>query len=107
MGLDWSGLTTDLNTFDSQEDRAVDFANHAVQLYQEETLWQQKQQNGYQLIKANFNQDNIKTTLLSTIQKIGDNLQTHRTQNFIGQMLQHHHLKSTQYMAQWIEAKNS
>ncbi len=107
MGLDWSGLTTDLNTFDSQEDRAVDFANHAVQLYQEETLWQQKQQNGYQLIKANFNQDNIQTTLLSTIQKIGDNLQTHRTQNFIGQMLQHHHLKSTQYMAQWIEAKNS
>jgi glycosyltransferase involved in cell wall biosynthesis len=107
MGLDWSGLTTDLNTFNSQEDCAVDFANHAVQLYQEETLWQQKQQNGYQLIKANFNQDNIQTTLLSTIQKIGDNLQTHRTQNFIGQMLQHHHLKSTQYMAQWIEAKNS
>jgi glycosyltransferase involved in cell wall biosynthesis len=106
MGLDWSGLTTDLNTFDSQEDRAVDFANHAVQLYQEETLWQQKQQNGYQLIKANFNQDNIQTTLLSTIQKIGDNLQTHRNHNFIGQMLQHHHLKSTQYMAQWIEAKN-
>jgi glycosyltransferase involved in cell wall biosynthesis len=107
MGLDWSGLTTDLNTFNSQEDCAVDFANHAVQLYQEDTLWQQKQQNGYQLIKANFNQDNIQTTLLSTIQKIGDNLQTHRTQNFIGQMLQHHHLKSTQYMAQWIEAKNS
>jgi len=106
MGADWSGQITDLSAFDSQEDSAVDLANHAVQLYQEETLWQQKQQNGYQLIHANFNQDKIQTTLLSAIQKIRDNLQTHRTHNFIGQMLQHHHLKSTQYMAQWIEAKN-
>jgi hypothetical protein len=54
----------------------------------------------------NFNKEEIQTTLLARIVDIQDNLSTHRSNNFIGQMLQHHHLKSTQYMAQWIEAKN-
>jgi glycosyltransferase involved in cell wall biosynthesis len=34
------------------------------------------------------------------------NLQRERGDNFIGQMLRHHSHKSTQYMGQWIEAKN-
>ncbi|MFT6992770.1 MAG: glycosyltransferase involved in cell wall biosynthesis [Paraglaciecola sp.] len=106
MGLDWSGLTTDLTQFDNQENSATDFAKHAVQLYQNEVLWQQKQQHGYQLIKTNFNKEEIQTTLLARIVDIQDNLNNHRSNNFIGQMLQHHQLKSTQYMAQWIEAKN-
>jgi hypothetical protein len=37
---------------------------------------------------------------------IADNLKEHRMQNFMGQMLKHHTMKSTLYMAQWIEAKN-
>ena len=105
-GLDWSGLTTDLAKFGSHEDSAEDFAKHAVQLYQDEVLWHQKQQHGYQLIKANFNKDEIQLKLLARIVDIDDNLDSHRANNFVGQMLQHHHLKSTQYMAQWIEAKN-
>jgi glycosyltransferase involved in cell wall biosynthesis len=119
MGLDWSGFITDLTHFDNQEPsnktntetnaetNAEDFANHAVQLYQDEVLWQQKQQQGYQLIKANFDKDEIQAELLTRIANIEDNLVKHRTNNFIGLMLQHHQLKSTQYMAQWIEAKNS
>lgn len=106
MGLDWSGLTTDLTQFDNQENSATDFAQHAVQLYQNEALWQQKQQHGYQLIKTNFNKEKIQANLLARIVDIQDNLNNHRSNNFIGQMLQHHQLKSTQYMAQWIEAKN-
>ena len=106
MGLGWPGLTIDLTNFDSQEASAADFANHAVQLYQDEVLWRQKQELGYQLIKKHFNKDKIQTKLLARIANIKDNLNSHRTKNFIGQMLQHHQLKSTQYMAQWIEAKN-
>jgi hypothetical protein len=110
MGLDWPGLTTDLNTFDSVEDSAkniaADFAKNAVRLYQEESLWKQKQQQGYQLIKANFAKDQIQAKLLAKIADIQDNLSIYRSTNFIGQMLLHHQLKSTQYMAQWIEAKN-
>ena len=106
MGLDWPGLITDLTNFDNQEASAEDFANHAVRLYQDETLWQQKQVYGYQLIKTHFDKDKIQSKLLTRITDIEDNLDFHRATNFIGQMLQHHQLKSTQYMAQWIEAKN-
>jgi hypothetical protein len=77
-----------------------------VLLYQNEALWQQKQQHGYQLIKTNFNKEKIQANLLARIVDIQHNLNNHRSNNFIGQMLQHHQLKSTQYMAQWIEAKN-
>jgi len=105
MGLPWPGLVTDLTESSTSEQNIESIANNAVQLYQEQQMWQQKQALGYALIKQNFNQENIQTTLLSAIQKTRDNLQTHRTSNFIGQMLQHHLLKSTQYMAQWIEAK--
>ena len=110
MGSDWSGLTTDLTNFDNQEgnteNNAISFANHAAQLYQDEVLWQHKQKNGYQLIKANFDKDDIQSRVLARIIDMQDNLESHRANNFIGQMLQHHQLKSTQYMAQWIEAKN-
>jgi glycosyltransferase involved in cell wall biosynthesis len=106
MGLDWSGLTTDITHFDNQEDSAADFAKHAVQLYQNEALWLQKQKQGYHLIKTNFDKKQTQAKLLARILDIQDNLSTHRFNNFIGQMLQHHHLKSTQYMSQWIEAKN-
>jgi glycosyltransferase involved in cell wall biosynthesis len=106
IGLDWSGLTTDLTQFDNQENSATDFAKHAVQLYQNEVLWQQKQKHGYQVIKTNFNKEKIQANLLARIVDIQHNLNNHRSNNFIGQMLQHHQLKSTQYMAQWIEAKN-
>jgi len=106
MGLDWSGLTTDLTAFDNDEDRAIDIAKRAVQLYQDEVLWQQKQENGYGLIKTNFDKDKIQATFLTCLIHIENNINSHRSNNFIGQMLQHHQLKSTQYMAQWIEAKN-
>jgi glycosyltransferase involved in cell wall biosynthesis len=106
MGLDWAGLITVSTDFDNQENMAIDFAKHAVQLYENQALWHKAQKQGYQLIKTNFDKDKIQAKLLARILIIQNNLDTHRSNNFIGQMLQHHHLKSTQYMAQWIEAKN-
>ena len=35
-----------------------------------------------------------------------ERLTQHREQNVIGQLLNHHTLQSTKYMAKWIEAKN-
>jgi glycosyltransferase involved in cell wall biosynthesis len=106
MGLDWAGLITVSTDFDNQENIAIDFAKHAVKLYENQALWYKAQKQGYQLIKTNFNKDKIQAKLLARILIIQNNLDTHRSNNFIGQMLQHHHMKSTQYMAQWIEAKN-
>ncbi|MBU3003550.1 glycosyltransferase family 4 protein [Paraglaciecola arctica] len=115
MGVEWPGLTSEL-TYNSsseitQSDQhlvwAKDLATNAVQIYQDEQLWIQKQKAGYSLIKKHFDKDTIQTRLMQRILDIQQNLHQHRCNNFIGQMLQHHLLKSTQYMAQWIEAKNS
>jgi len=40
------------------------------------------------------------------LQQLQQTLDSHRLANFTGAMLRHHSMKSTQYMAQWIEAKN-
>ncbi len=45
--------------------------------------------------------------LITRIEALLPRLAEHRLQNFTGAMLQHHQHKSTQYMSQWIEAKNS
>ncbi len=44
---------------------------------------------------------------MQTITQLQSDLNTHRNKNFVGAMLNHHHHKSTKYMAQWIEAKNN
>ena len=44
--------------------------------------------------------------LVECIERCRTGLEQHRRNNFTGAMLRHHQHKSTQYMAQWIEAKN-
>lgn len=43
---------------------------------------------------------------MARLETLGRTLDQHRLKNFTGAMLRHHTMKSTQYMAQWIEAKN-
>ncbi|WP_100658275.1 glycosyltransferase family 4 protein [Alteromonas flava] len=45
--------------------------------------------------------------LVEYIQQAKQDLAGRRSRNFIGAMLRHHHLASTQYMGQWIEAKSA
>ena len=44
--------------------------------------------------------------LVQRIEACRAQLEAHRRNNFTGAMLRHHQHKSTQYMSQWIEAKN-
>ncbi|MCF2948977.1 glycosyltransferase family 4 protein [Paraglaciecola aquimarina] len=106
MGKPWPGYITELTHSIDLKQHAKDFAVKAVELYQNQTSWQQYQSLGYELLIANFDKELIQQKLASRLNSIGLGLIKHRNDNFIGQMLQHHHLKSTQYMSQWIEAKN-
>lgn len=85
---------------------AEEIANAAVRLYQDQALWDQAQQAGTQLLQARYQHQQHCKSLIQRIERLRQNLPAHRTANFIGAMLRHHHHKSTQYMAQWIEAKN-
>ncbi|MFT5676260.1 MAG: glycosyltransferase involved in cell wall biosynthesis [Paraglaciecola sp.] len=97
QNLPWSGEVAD---------SADQFAHLAVELYQNQSQWQDHQLQGYTLLQKIFDQDILEPRLSQKIIQTKQNLTEHRLQNFVGNMLQHHQHKSTQYMAQWIEAKN-
>lgn len=85
---------------------AVDFANRAVALYHDEVQWQQARAAGYHLLTERYSQSVHGPALIDKLRYCQKNLQQLRVTNFTGSMLRHHSHKSTQYMSQWIEAKN-
>jgi len=87
-------------------DSAEEIAHRAVQLYRDAGQWQQAQERGYAILRQRFDKQQHNHNLLTKIQRLREQLDQHRLNNFTGAMLRHHLHKSTQYMSQWIEAKN-
>lgn len=88
------------------ENSAQSFADAAVALYESDDAWYKSQQQGFDILQQYFMKDNHAVLLMERIQSLQHNLLQERQQNFVGVMLRHHLHKSTQYMSQWIEAKN-
>ncbi|MBP5954766.1 glycosyltransferase [Pseudomonas anatoliensis] len=86
---------------------ATEFADCAIKLYKDETYWQAASLAGDRLLSERYQQKTHGPALIAKLQECKINLQSLRANNFIGSMLRHHAHKSTQYMAQWIEAKNN
>ena len=82
------------------------FADAAVQLYKDEALWRTAQSQGQTLLMDHYQQAFHGPALIEKIKYCREHLPQLRRDNFTGSMLRHHSHKSTQYMAQWIEAKN-
>ncbi|MEN8124868.1 MAG: glycosyltransferase [Bacteroidota bacterium] len=93
----WNGFITD---------DPVEFANRAIEIYQNKELWFEAQQNGIAIINHCFPKEKYQNLLLSTIHSIQKTIENHRNHNFIGAMLMHHTLQSTKYLSKWIEEKN-
>lgn len=82
------------------------FANAASTLYSHKTAWQTAQQNGTTIINQIYNKEKLTAQFVPALQTLMSNLKTHRQQNFIGAMLMHHTMRSTEFMSRWIEEKN-
>ena len=95
--LDWNGFITDT---------PEQFAKASTRLFTNKSLWHQSQQNGIAIINSRFNKETLSKTLHNRLTYLKSNLKEHRVQNFIGAMLNHHTIRSTEYMSRWIEAKN-
>ena len=95
--LSWNGFI---------EDNPDVFADKAVELYQEEKLWIVGQKMGAEIISQRYLRSLFAADFTEQINFLLHNLQQHRLNNFMGELLQHHTLKSTKYMSKWIEAKN-
>lgn len=96
-GLPWSGFIAN---------QPKDFADDAIKLYHNESIWNKFQQNGWQIINQNFTEEDWSEKLIATILFLNKNLTQHRRANFIGAMLHHHTLQSSKYLSKWIEEKN-
>ncbi|MCF6346293.1 MAG: glycosyltransferase family 4 protein [Thiomicrorhabdus sp.] len=86
---------------------AESFAQAAVTLYRDSQNWTMAQKTGFNIVQSRYlAPHSSQKTLFKQLNIMIQHPQTHRQPLFIGAMLNHHHHKSTQYMAQWIEAKN-
>ena len=95
--LHWNGFI---------EDDYSDFISKVVELYSNQEVWEQAVENGYNIIQNKFMFSIYKSKFLDVLNELQINLESHRKANFIGQMLQFHTVRSTEYMSRWIEAKN-
>ena len=95
--LPWCGAITD----DAQT-----IADEAVSLYQAKSRWYDMQVHGFNIQRQRFNKHQHAETLRTRIESTIEQLDEHRLNNFTGAMLQHHTVKSTKYMSQWIAEKN-
>lgn len=94
----WPGIVTDDLT---------EFVVAAVNLYNNEHTWLEAQQHGIALLNSRYDSHALGSQLITKITETENNLTQHRLNNFTGGMLKHHSMMSTQYMSQWIAAKNA
>jgi hypothetical protein len=95
--LPWNGFITD----DAQV-----FADKAVELYQDKTIWLKAQDKGFEIIEKRYLKSLFVNDFVEHILETQTHLKQHRLYNFMGTLLQHHTLTSTKYMSRWIEEKN-
>jgi glycosyltransferase involved in cell wall biosynthesis len=101
--LSWNGKIIPLENMIAEPSL---FADAAVKAYQDESAYQQYQKNGFEILKQQYDRDYWQEQFISHLISQHESLILFRKNNFFGLMLRHHSMKSTQYMAQWIEAKN-
>jgi len=88
------------------EDSDEVFVEKAVELYQNENVWNQAQENGYHILDSVYKKDLFADSFINKVSELLENLDSHRTENYLGKILQHHQLNSTKYISRWIEEKN-
>ena len=93
----WNGFVTD---------NFSDFTAQATELYTNSLVWKNAQLNGIEIINNTYSKEKNGQLFFDKIAKIKEYLEQHRTQNFLGSLLQHQTLQATKYMSKWIEAKN-
>ncbi|WP_369922098.1 glycosyltransferase [Marinomonas polaris] len=96
--LPWNGIIKDDNET---------FVDAAVSLYEDKESWLLMQQNGNRILQARYQAEEWEPKLINRLKLQIQLRESLRKKHFLGLMLRHHSLKSTQYMSQWIELKNT
>lgn len=93
--LPWNG---------SIQQEAQAFVDAAIELYTDSQKWQAAVENGYTILEKRFTKHD--NGFISKLEKLYMELEKHRKQNFLGNLLQHQQFQATKFMSKWIEIKN-
>ncbi|PCI63817.1 MAG: glycosyltransferase [Gammaproteobacteria bacterium] len=88
------------------EDNIESIVLKAIECYTNESTWKKMSERSNQLLETIFDGEVIGQKLMNRIGNLKLNIKKHRLNNFIGAMLLHHSMRSTEFMARWIEEKN-
>ncbi|MCW8090602.1 glycosyltransferase [Alteromonas sp. ASW11-130] len=87
-------------------DNWQEFAEQAIELYLNESLWVSQQAKIESVLSPKFASAENKRRFLTQIAQLLEELDEHRATLPLQFVLWHKTLRSTQYMSQWIEEKN-
>lgn len=100
------GIYGDLEPNGFIEDDPKTFATIAVLLHEDQSVWQLKSALSHSILNLRFRNDLFIKKLHDKLIELLNHLESHRKNNFIGKMLNHHTIKSSKYLSKWIEEKN-
>jgi len=100
------GLCGDLPWCGEIANSPEEIAKQAILLYSMPKRWKIAQRNGFNIINKRFQRKVFAANFFKRLKKLEQDLNLHRQQNFVGQILMHHSTQSTKYMSLWIESKN-
>lgn len=95
--LPWPGEITD---------NAEAFVEAAVHLHENNNAWQQASERAQPLLHQRYNHKQLASQLTQALAQLHSTLEEHRSRHFLGQLLNHHSLRSSEFMSRWIEAKS-
>jgi O-antigen biosynthesis protein len=95
--MPWSGCIA--NTAEA-------IAKAAVELYTDKSNWLIAQRNGIAILNTRNTDSLFENEMIEHLISVFENLASHRSNNFLGAVLQFHTLRSSQFMSRWIEEKN-
>jgi hypothetical protein len=84
-----------------------DFCLMATNLYTDRIAWNASQKEGYGAVLSRFQKNSFAIPFSERVSFLLENLETHRQQHFIGQIIQYKTVQATKYMSKWIEEKGA
>ena len=85
---------------------ADDLVAAAVALYSDQTLWNEAQAQGLVNINTMFDRATLEAALTQRVNRLLQNMDQHRLENFMGNLLWQQQYRSTEFMSRWIEVKS-
>lgn len=93
----WNGYVTDT---------VYELALNAVELYQNEIIWNDKVKNGQLLINKWYADEKYSNVFFDVLTEISKNVTMHRSRYFIGEILFQQQLQASKFLSLWIMEKN-